>query len=102
MFGVTFIHILDTVAYVFGPMSRSYCTLANLIRNLVKTNGLLLYDALAITRYICIFWMKNPGAIDDDFWSIFISLWYVKPEIQVFCFALPAPGCTHRLDMLNL
>ena len=75
MFGVTFIHILDTVTFVFGPMSRYYCSCASLVRNLVRTNGFLLFDALAVTRYVCIFWMKNPGLIDDDFWSIFISLW---------------------------
>jgi hypothetical protein len=28
-----------------------------------------------IFRYIFIFWLKNPAAFNDDFWSVFVNLW---------------------------
>ncbi len=30
-----------------------------------------------MTRYIFIFWLKNPAAFHNDFWSLFISMWVV-------------------------
>ena len=34
-------------------------------------------NAIAISKFIFIFCLKNPAAVDDDFWSVFISIWSI-------------------------
>ena len=43
----------------------------------LKSNFLTFLKAIAISKYIFIFWMKNPGSLNDDFWNLFLSLWTV-------------------------
>ena len=38
-----------------------------------------------IFRYICIFHLKNPGAVVDDFWSKVLSKWVI---LFSYCIAL--------------
>ena len=38
-------------------------------------HALILLDFIAIARYIFIFWLKNPVAFNDEFWSTMINLW---------------------------
>jgi hypothetical protein len=47
--------------------------------HLVIKGGLLnktlfLLNGLVISRYACIFWLKNPAAFHDDFWVRFINI----------------------------
>jgi hypothetical protein len=39
--------------------------------------GMLFLDCIMVTRYTFIFWLKNPAAFQDEFWSLFINLWVV-------------------------
>jgi hypothetical protein len=32
-------------------------------------------NCIVVSKYIFIFWMKNPGSVHDDFWHVFISMW---------------------------
>lgn len=41
------------------------------------TNILMFFNAIAIAKYVFIFWMKNPGSLQDDFWTVFILAWTV-------------------------
>ena len=46
---------------------------------------LLILDCIIITRYFFIFWLKNPAAFNDDFWSFFLNIWIVGfPVISQF------------------
>ncbi len=36
-----------------------------------------LTNYIMIVRYISVFHLKNPGAIKDDFWCLFLNLWTV-------------------------
>ncbi len=45
--------------------------------------SIILFLAIILTRYIYIIWLKNPGAVQDDFWSSFIVKW-----ISGSCFIL--------------
>ena len=38
---------------------------------------LALTNYIMIVRYISVFHLKNPGAIKDDFWCLFLNLWTV-------------------------
>ncbi len=35
----------------------------------------LLQVAIFFVRYICMFYVKNPTALQDDFWHLFINIW---------------------------
>ena len=61
--------------YVFGPFNQPLCVLDMTIRNALLMQGLMYIDATMIIRYIFIFLMKNPTALQDDFWNIFINMW---------------------------
>ena len=39
--------------------------------------GLLMFDWIIIVRYLFLFYLKNPTALQDDFWNLFLSLWNV-------------------------
>jgi len=43
--------------------------------NILKWEGLLLFDAILLSRYAMVIWLKNPAAVIDDFWSIFVNQW---------------------------
>jgi hypothetical protein len=46
-----------------------------------------------LARYCFIFWLKNPLAVDDDFWSLFVSIWIVMASaiINFAHWFLPGP-----------
>jgi hypothetical protein len=39
---------------------------------------MLYIDAIAITRYIFIFWKKNLAIFQDSFWSFYINFWVMS------------------------
>ncbi len=34
--------------------------------------------AIVITRYVYIVWLKNPGAVHDNFWNRLLCLWIIS------------------------
>ena len=75
--GVQTIFLFDSVLFVFAPFSKFTCLFFQMIRFTIKSNFLTFLNAIAISKYIFIFWMKNPGSLEDDFWNLFLSLWTV-------------------------
>jgi len=67
--------VLDIFRYIFGARPTSLCYLQTYIKVTLTSIFLLLYDAIIITKYVLIFWLKNPGAVNDDFWWRFINAW---------------------------
>ena len=61
--------------YLFGPFNQPLCLLDMTIRNALLMQGLMYIDATMIIRYIFIFLMKNPTALQDDFWRLFLVIW---------------------------
>ena len=80
---IPLIELVDFAIYFFGPIGESLCFLFTVFRNMMKTNVLLFLDAIVLSRYIIIFWLKNPASVQDDFWSIFVAA-----EVVVFSFVL--------------
>jgi len=68
------IDVLNILNYFFGPLKYSTCFFLYVFRNIVKSNLLFYFNCVAISRYIFIFWMKNPTSIDENFWATVISL----------------------------
>ena len=62
--------------FAFGPINVSgFCTIHTYTRNVVIIQGLLMQNSIVLGRYIFIFHLKNPTALQDDFWKFFINLW---------------------------
>jgi len=38
---------------------------------------MLYLNAIAITRYLFIFWLKNPAAFQNEFWNVFLKRWII-------------------------
>jgi hypothetical protein len=83
---------LDIIRYVIGPLPHSACFFITVARNAFKTQIVLFYDAILVTRYVFIFWIKNPGGVDDDFWCRFLSIWITgfSTLLNFVFFTLPA------------
>ena len=55
--------------YTVGPLCRTTCILQTAFMNIVKWQCLLIVDSILLSRYVFVFWLKNPSAMDDDFWD---------------------------------
>ena len=67
--------VLESVIYTFGNLPAPLCFLNVVLKNASKTTMLLLLDSTIIVQYLLIFKIKNPAAVNDDFWSPFIGVW---------------------------
>ena len=65
----------DTIVYLFAPLPKSTCLLFGYLRMLTASNIMMFLNVIVISKYIFIFWLKNPGAVQDDFWMVFVCLW---------------------------
>ena len=36
---------------------------------------MLFFNVMLLTKYLAVFWLKNPFGFQDDFWSLFINIW---------------------------
>ena len=69
------IPIVDNIRFLTWPFPASFCYVHILAKVVLKSVTLLHLDAIIITKYVLIFWLKNPGAVNDEFWCIFINIW---------------------------
>ena len=65
---------LDLYRSVFGPLPEYICRINSLLRNALPMHGLLLMDATMVVKYVFMFHMKNPTAVQDDFWNRFLNM----------------------------
>ena len=75
IFGAQFAFFSDTSFFLFAPMSKFSCWAISFVRFTIASNILTLLNCIVVSKYIFIFWMKNPGSVHDDFWHVFISMW---------------------------
>ena len=62
--------------FIFGPVTwEFFCSFNSVVRNAIPLHILLLLDAILIVKYVFTFHMKNPTAMQDDFWKNFLNLW---------------------------
>ena len=62
---------------MFGPVANVVCNFSFFLQYLLTTQYLYFQNLSIITRYIFIFWLKNPAAFNDEFWSFFFNMWVV-------------------------
>ena len=67
---------LNTIyRYLYGPLPANLCLLSFTMKLAITTQGLLYLNAIILSKYLFIFWLKNPTAFHDDFWSFFYDVW---------------------------
>ena len=69
------IHNYFCCRYIFGPMNLTVCRFNYFFKLVLTTQAMLFLDGIIITRYVLIFLVKNPAAIQDEFWSCYVNLW---------------------------
>ena len=52
----------------------------------------VLSSSIMIVKYLSVFHLKNPGAIKDDFWSLFLNIWIISSTLTVNGVNLILPG----------
>ena len=52
-------------------------------RRTILTNIFLLFDTITSIRFIFIFLLQNPGAFNDEFWSLFINIWISGASVSI-------------------
>jgi hypothetical protein len=75
--GNTFVQIPRLVRSVTCPFPELACFFGEMLRRQILTQYFLFLDGIMITRYVYIFWLKNPTAFHDDFWWVVINIWVV-------------------------
>ena len=58
------VQILYVVRFYFGPLPPFLCFWMFVIRKTIIINGIFTLNAMALVRYIFIFWLKNPAGMD--------------------------------------
>jgi len=79
-------HVLESLIYISGNLPAPVCFLNIVLKNASKTTMLLLLDSTIIVQYLLIFRIKNPAAVNDDFWSRFIGVW-IAGLLHIFNFS---------------
>ena len=75
---ILFAQIPDMIRYFSRPFSESICFFILATKTMIAMQVILFFNAMNISRYIFIFWLKNPLNFQDDFWSTFVNLWIVS------------------------
>jgi hypothetical protein len=60
---------LEVVLSVFGPFSKWICHSQILLKNASINQQTSLLLAMTIVKYLSIFVLKNPAAVDAQFWN---------------------------------
>jgi len=78
--------------YVFGPQEELFCQVEYLIKNVIILKLILFLDFIIIIRYIFVFKFKNPTAIQEDFWVLFLTIWSIGFAVICQTTVLIFPG----------
>ena len=79
-----FFQIPTLIRYCYGPFPRFLCTLEFLVKNVLVLKMILFIDFTIIVRYIFKFHAKNPTAVQDDFWALFLLMWALGKNLLIF------------------
>ena len=71
------VQVIKLVRLLHGPLGLKLCVWTSILQRSVITRAQLIVNAISTIRYAFIFWSKNPGAFNDDFWHKFVSLWTI-------------------------
>ena len=70
---ILFDRSLDLLLFTIGPLPSILCDIKVSLKIFLICFIALCLDAIAVTRYLFLFWISNPMAIDDKFWHKIIT-----------------------------
>ena len=70
-----FVIPLEMVRYVFGPLPGTVCFFHLIHKNVISVETALFSNGVTLSRYLYVFYLKNPSEFQDEFWHTFINLW---------------------------
>ena len=70
-----FVQVPHMIRYIFGPLPQGLCFFLTIIQSAIIYDFILLLDAMAMTKYILIYVVKNPSRFNNEFWHLFIVIW---------------------------
>ena len=65
----------EILRYAIGPLPKWFCFMKTTVRSAYMTQIFLSFDTVALSKYLFIFWLKNPAAFHSDFWNLFLNIW---------------------------
>ena len=77
------VQVLKLVRLLHGPLGLKLCVWTSILQRSVITRAQLIVNAISTIRYAFIFWSKNPGAFNDDFWHKFVSRWTILTKYKI-------------------
>ena len=66
---LVFVQMAENLRYLVGPLPANFCLLVRILRSTLFVELLVYLDLATLTRYIYVFWIKNPAGFNDDFWA---------------------------------
>lgn len=72
---MVYFEVLIFVRYLTGPFPAILCQVEHISKNVLLQHSVIVANCILVIRYIFTFHLKNPTAVQDDFWTVFINLW---------------------------
>ena len=72
---IILVQIPETARFLFGPLPGFVCHIQVFFRSVSVTVLFMYKNFSAATKYVFIFWLKNPAAFDNEFWCLLICIW---------------------------
>ena len=66
---------LEIILFTTGPWPYYLCNIKVGFKVFLISSMALTFNATAVTRYLFIFWIKSPMALNDKFWHKVIVMW---------------------------
>jgi len=82
----------DILRYFYGPLNRNFCFLKTTVTAAIVFQLLLFTTSIGLTRFIFIALVRNPGAVDDKFWAIFLNIWIRLASYALQTVSMFSPG----------
>ena len=83
---------IEIARYVFGPLPWTLCQLTVFAKLFATMYGIVLLDIIIITRYLFIFWIRNPVSLNDELLGAFITMWALMVSFIVQFVLMMMPG----------
>lgn len=65
----------DLYRYFHGPMTHNFCLVKTMFNLALVTQMLLFITSILLAKYVFIFCLKNPLALNHHYWRSFLTIW---------------------------
>ena len=69
---------LEIARYTYGPLPEVVCLIHLIHKNAFTVQFSLFGNAVTLSHYLFVFYLKNPSQFQDEFWHTFINIWIVS------------------------